>query len=97
MQADLNIILRLIVALILAGVLGWEREKAGKAAGIRTHMLVGFGSALFVIIGEIFISRYHQADQTMRFDPIRIVEAIVTGISFLVSCTIFVVRGKQRV
>lgn len=97
MQTDFNILLRLMVALVLAGILGWERERAGKAAGVRTHMLVGLGAALFVVLGELFVFRFRQYDQNMRFDPIRIIEAVVTGISFLGAGTIFVSRGRDRV
>lgn len=97
MQTDLNILFRLVIALILAGILGWDREASGKAAGIRTHMLVGMGAALFVVLGELFISRFETYGQNMQFDPIRILEAVVTGISFLGAGTIFVSRGRDRV
>jgi putative Mg2+ transporter-C (MgtC) family protein len=43
---DFVILGRLVVAGLLAGVLGWERERAGKSAGLRTHMLVGIAAAL---------------------------------------------------
>ena len=48
--ADLQLLVRLIVAAVLAAALGWEREQAHKPAGLRTHMLVGVGSALFVVL-----------------------------------------------
>jgi putative Mg2+ transporter-C (MgtC) family protein len=94
---DFDILLRLFVAMVLAGILGWERESTGKAAGVRTHMLVGLGAALFVVLGELFVFRFRQYDENMRFDPIRIIEAVVTGISFLGAGTIFVSRGRGRV
>mgnify|MGYP001356939455 CR=1 FL=1 len=94
MESDLAIFLRLLVVTVLAGSLGWEREKLGKSAGLRTHILVGVGAVLFVVIGEIFVEKYRHFDQSMRFDPIRIVEAIVTGISFLGAGIIFVAREK---
>lgn len=97
LHTDLNFLLRIAVALALSGVLGWEREKTGKAAGIRTHMLVGIGSAMFVMLGEMFVQRFRNYDINMRFDPLRIVEAVVTGISFLGAGTIFVSRSKERV
>lgn len=93
-ENDLAIFLRLLVVILLAGVLGWERETLGKSAGLRTHILVGVGSVLFVMIGENFVEKYRHLDQIMRFDPIRIVEAIVTGISFLGAGIIFVARDK---
>ncbi len=93
-ENDLSIFLRLLIVILLAGTLGWERETTGKSAGLRTHILVGVGSVLFVLIGEMFVEKYRQYDQSMRFDPIRIVEAIVTGISFLGAGIIFVAREK---
>ena len=47
-----RIVLRLLVAAILGGLLGYERERQGKSAGLRTHMLVALGSALFVLIPQ---------------------------------------------
>jgi putative Mg2+ transporter-C (MgtC) family protein len=95
LDLNLNILLRLTVALVLSGMLGWERERGGKAAGIRTHMLVGMGAALFVILGELFVLRFAHHEGDIRFDPLRIIEAVVTGISFLGAGTIFVSRGQQ--
>lgn len=97
MALDLNIFLRLLVALALSCLLGWEREHTGKAAGLRTHMLVGMGAALFVTIGELFVLHFREYDENMRFDPLRIIEAVVTGISFLGAGTIFVSRGGEHV
>jgi putative Mg2+ transporter-C (MgtC) family protein len=45
-----RILTRLLLAALLGGVLGYERESRGKAAGIRTHMLVAMGAALFVLV-----------------------------------------------
>lgn len=98
MDFELNVLTRVLVALCLSGILGWEREAAGKSAGVRTHMLVGLGACLFVILGELFVQRFDSgAHEQMRFDPIRVIEAVVTGVSFLGAGTIFVSRGKERV
>jgi putative Mg2+ transporter-C (MgtC) family protein len=76
--------LRLVVAAVLTGAIGLERELRERAAGLRTHMLVGLGSALFTIV-----SAYGWADFTFSnrsgvvFDPTRIAAQIVTGIGFL--------------
>lgn len=96
-ESDFSIFLRLFTIVILAGALGWERERAGKAAGLRTHILVGVGAVLFVVLGEAFVEKFRHYDPAMRFDPIRIVEAIVTGISFLGAGIIFVAREQGRV
>lgn len=97
LSADLGIFLRLFFAALLTGVLGWERETSGKSAGLRTHILVGVGATLFVVIGQIFVENYRQYDGSMRFDPIRIVEAIVTGVSFIGAGIIFVAQDKGAV
>lgn len=93
-QHDLNILVRILVVIVLSGILGWERETVGKPAGFRTHILIGVGTVLFVAIGEIFVENYRQFNEQMRFDPIRIVEAIVTGISFIGAGLVFVSRSE---
>jgi putative Mg2+ transporter-C (MgtC) family protein len=72
------------VAAALTGAVGLERELRERAAGLRTHMLVGVGSALFTIIsayawGDFIFDRTHGT----AFDPTRIAAQIVTGIGFL--------------
>jgi putative Mg2+ transporter-C (MgtC) family protein len=93
---DYEPLISAFVALLLSGILGWERESAGKSAGVRTHMLVGLGSTLFVLLGDMFLVRFSGND-LMRFDPIRIIEAVVTGVSFLGAGTIFVSKAEDRV
>lgn len=76
--ADLTrITLRLLVAGILGGLLGYERERKGKSAGLRTHMLVAIGAALFVLISL-------QAGAASESDAMsRVLQGIVAGIGFL--------------
>lgn len=70
-----TITVRLFIAALLGGILGFEREQRGKAAGIKTHMLVAIGSALFVLIPlQAGIS-----DAEMS----RVMQGIITGIGFL--------------
>jgi putative Mg2+ transporter-C (MgtC) family protein len=97
MSHDLNILLRLAVVIVLSGVLGWEREKLGKAAGLRTHILVGFSATLFVALGESMIEHFRPYHDRLQFDPIRIIEAIVAGVSFLGAGTIFMAKQEQRI
>jgi putative Mg2+ transporter-C (MgtC) family protein len=73
-----EIALRLVVAAALSGLVGLEREWRVRAAGLRTHMLVGVGSALFTLI-----SAYGFNEFLVRADPSRIAAQIVTGIGFL--------------
>jgi putative Mg2+ transporter-C (MgtC) family protein len=80
-------------AMVLGGLIGMEREVANKPAGIRTHMLVAGAAALLVGLGHALIDefRMHANSDALRLqtDPVRIVEAIVTGVSFLGAGTIF--------
>ncbi len=66
---------RLTLAAILGGMLGYDRERAGKAAGLRTHMLVSLGAALFVLIPQ-------QAGLS-NADLSRVIQGIVAGVGFL--------------
>ena len=75
-----RITLRLVVAAVLGGLLGWERERAGKAAGVRTHMLVAMGAALFVLLS--------QQVGIGTPDLSRVIQGIVAGVGFLGAGTI---------
>jgi putative Mg2+ transporter-C (MgtC) family protein len=97
MDLEIEVLLRSLVALVLSGVIGWERETLGKPAGLRTHMLVGAGAALFVGLGELLVIEFNSFGDRLRFDPMRIIEAVVTGVSFLGAGTIFFTRQEQRV
>jgi len=70
-----RITIRLTVAALLGGVLGWDREQKGKSAGLRTHMLVSLGAALYVLVPQ-------QAGVTDS-DLTRIIQGLVAGIGFL--------------
>jgi putative Mg2+ transporter-C (MgtC) family protein len=84
-----RILTRLLLAALLGGVLGYEREHKGKAAGIRTHMLVAMGSALFVLVPQL---------GGMGGDDLsRITQGIVTGIGFLGAGAIIKHRSEEDV
>jgi putative Mg2+ transporter-C (MgtC) family protein len=79
-----EIALRLVVAAALSGLVGLEREWRERAAGLRTHMLVGVGSALFTLISAYGFNDFLIAgSNVVRADPSRIAAQIVTGIGFL--------------
>lgn len=80
-----QVVVRLLVAAALGGALGFEREAQGKAAGVRTHMLVAIGAALFVLIPQ-------QAGLSGS-DITRVVQGLVAGIGFLGAGTI--VKGDS--
>ena len=70
-----RITVRLLVAALLGGLLGYEREQRGKSAGVRTHMLVAIGAALFVLIPQ-------QAGATSA-DLTRVLQGLIAGVGFL--------------
>lgn len=89
--------LRLLVALICGGVVGFDREQRGHAAGLRTHMLIALGAAAFALVTlclyEKLIGRDGSASQSAA-DPLRAVSAIVGGIGFLGAGAIIHHQGR---
>jgi putative Mg2+ transporter-C (MgtC) family protein len=90
LQLELALLVRLVVAGVLAALLGWEREAARKSAGLRTHMLVGIASALFTVLAELAVRDFPGNEGGLRADPIRVIQAVAIGIGFLGSGVIFV-------
>ena len=80
---------RLAVAALLGGVIGFERETLDKSAGLRTHMLVALGSALFVLIPA-------QAGVDMG-DTTRTIQGIATGIGFIGAGSILKLPDERRI
>jgi putative Mg2+ transporter-C (MgtC) family protein len=85
-----ELVLRLLLAVVLCGLVGLERESRGQAAGLRTHVVVGLGSALFTVV-----SAYGFADAGVS-DPTRIAAQIVSGIGFLGAGAILRTGGSVR-
>lgn len=77
LATDLEIVLRVIIACLLGGMIGWERERHGISAGIRTYSAISLGSCVFGILSLI------------GPDPTRIAAQVVTGIGFLGGGLIF--------
>ena len=71
-------LMRLIVSAVLGGVVGFERQYHGRAAGLRTHMLVCMGATLITLAGILLSS-----DATVKTDPARVAAGVITGIGFL--------------
>ena len=70
-----RIVLRLLLAALLGGLLGWERESQGKSAGLRTHMLVAMGAAMFVVIPQLL--------GAVAGDLSRVIQGVIAGVGFL--------------
>ncbi|WP_336714169.1 MgtC/SapB family protein [Arthrobacter sp. USHLN218] len=81
----------LLLAFVLSAVVGIERERKLKSAGLRTHTLVGLGSALFTLVSAYGFENVIGSDVVL--DPSRIAAQIVTGIGFLGAGVIFVRRN----
>ncbi len=84
-------------AMVLGGAVGYERELKDRPAGFRTHMLVAGAATLLIEIGELlmFDARY-RGSQFIQIDPLRLVEAVVSGVAFIGAGTIFAARFEQR-
>lgn len=96
LTAQLTILGVVAAAIVLGGLVGAEREAADKPAGLRTHMLVAGSAALLVSLGEAVIAEYgaNAGGSFIRADPIRILEAVITGVAFLGAGTI--IRPANR-
>lgn len=84
-----RVVLRLLMAAVLGGVLGFQREHQGKSAGLRTHMLVSLGAAIFVLIPQQF--------GIANGDLSRVIQGVIAGIGFLGAGTILKDHSAARV
>ncbi|MBI3320560.1 MAG: MgtC/SapB family protein [Candidatus Omnitrophica bacterium] len=89
----LLVIQRLLLSAVLAGCVGYERERHGRAAGLRTHILVGVGSAL-IMLTALYLMEALAGRQAL--DPTRMAAQVVSGIGFLGAGTILRFRASIR-
>ncbi|MBT0662685.1 MgtC/SapB family protein [Geobacter pelophilus] len=84
-ELSLDIAVKLMLASILGGIIGLEREVHGRPAGFRTHLLVSLGSCLFVITSVSFYLKFGNltGQGPLGVDPSRVAAQVVTGIGFL--------------
>ena len=96
---ELRVLLDLVIAIILTGIIGIERELKNKPAGFRTNMLVGAAAALLVSIGNFVTEEYaaNGLSNNLRFDPLRIIKAIVVGLGFIGGGTVLKLHEKDKV
>ena len=85
---------RLTAALVLGAVIGAERERRQKPAGLRTHMLVSMAACLFILISQQLAALPFGAEDALRVDPLRLIEAVTAGVAFLAAGIIFTSRGE---
>lgn len=93
---QLKIIGYIALSMLLGALIGIERELADKPAGIRTNMLVAGSATLLVSLGEVMIERFEAGHNIIRADPIRIIEAVITGVSFI-GAGMIIRRGTDNV
>ena len=81
MNPCLDMVLRLLLAVALGAGIGFQRERAHKAAGLRTHILISLGAALFTVVSIFGFSG--------TFDPARVAAGVVAGVGFIGAGVIF--------
>lgn len=89
MEEGIRVTVRLLTAILLSGLIGYERERKGAKAGLRTHMLVALGSALFVLAPL-------QASMQVQ-DISRVLQGVVAGIGFLGAGAIIKLSGDKSI
>lgn len=87
---------RILIALVLAGAIGFEREVKRHFAGFRTHILVGVGACLMMLLSIYGFETFIESYDNIRFDPARIPSYVISGIGFLGAGTIIVYGGTIR-
>jgi len=81
---DGDVVMRLVGAMLLGGAIGLERELSGHGAGLRTHIAVSVGAALFGVISTLGFSEFqHLPTTTYRADITRVASQVVMGVGFL--------------
>lgn len=90
-QAQVSVIATVAYAMVLGGLIGWERELKRRPAGFRTHMLLAGAAALLVGLGDLLATHFsgEQYRELVRVDPIRLIEAVVAAVGFLGAGAIF--------
>jgi len=96
-RLELSVPTRVAVAMLLGAAIGLERETKDKPAGLRTHMLMAGAASVMVAFGPVMVERLGEtiSGDVLRADPIRLIVAVSTGVSFLGAGTILR-RGSER-
>lgn len=92
------LLIKTLISMGYAGMIGFERELAQKPAGLRTHMYVAGAATLMVLLSELIVTRFAElVPNAIMADPIRIFEAIVVGVSFIGAGTIVQREEADRI
>jgi putative Mg2+ transporter-C (MgtC) family protein len=92
----IEIAMRFLLATLFGAVVGFERELRGHSAGLRTHMLTALAACMFTVLTFEIFHQVRQLDNSPNVDPLRLIEAVTTGVSFLAAGTIIHGSGKVQ-
>ncbi|RJL20102.1 MgtC/SapB family protein [Paracoccus siganidrum] len=90
------VVMRLLLALFLGALIGWEREVHARAAGLRTHMLISLAAAMFTTVAMELTHFPSHDDLRLQIDPLRLIEAVTAGVAFLAAGSIIISGGHVR-
>ncbi|SNR25948.1 MgtC/SapB family protein [Paracoccus sediminis] len=90
------VVMRLVLAVGLGALIGWEREISARAAGLRTHMLISLAAAMFTIVAMELTHFPAGGSDTLQIDPLRLIEAVTAGVAFLAAGSIIFSGGSVR-
>ena len=85
--SEAELLLRLLISVLLGGIVGFERERKNRAAGLRTHVLVCLGSCLLMLLSMYGFAAFAR-EFNVRLDPARLAAQVITGVGFLGAGTI---------
>ncbi|HYW94734.1 MAG TPA: MgtC/SapB family protein [Bacteroidales bacterium] len=96
---QMKILMHVAIAVVLSGLIGFEREKFDKPAGIRTNMIVGGAVALMVSLGEVIVIHFQSTGlaEYIRTDPNRVIQAIIMGVSFIGAGTVLQIQEEYKI
>lgn len=87
---------RMAGAIVLGAVIGAEREYRDRAAGLRTHILVALAACVFALLSVESVHMAGFSDEQVRIDPLRVIEAVTSGVAFLAAGMIVFSRGQVK-
>lgn len=90
------LVARLVGAALLAAPLGLEREVKHRPAGLRTHMIVSLAASMFAVLATEIVASPQFSGPQVRGDPLRVIEAVTSGVAFLAAGFIIFTRGHVR-
>ncbi len=100
-MAQVDVLIAMAVAMVLGGLVGFERELKNRPAGFRTHMLVAGAAASIVGIGLLTLHNPAVVSvlkpEQLRMDPFRLIESVIAGVAFIGAGTIFASRASEAV